>query len=981
MSLSVPAITSARAAGRRRWLFIALFSVAWIVMLAVAIFGYRVTKGFIGAADAPRALRVELETWGDLLSHVKDAETGQRGYLITGRDVYLAPYLNAEGAIAHDLQRLSAISLEPEMTDKVREARQIVDEKLREIAATVELVRRGDEHAAMMRVRSDEGHLLMARLRTIVWEARDSLTTRLHRSEEAASQHATRAITTVVGGGILGLLTLSLAIASLKQTIVGREEAESELDRFFSLSLDLLCIMGTDGLMRRLNPAWTETLGFSLDELKTKPYIEFVHPEDVARTLAEARSLVHDKATVSFENRYLCSDGSYRWLLWKAKLVEDVNEVYAAARDITVRKDLETNLRDAMELAEQASRAKSEFLANMSHEIRTPMNAICGMSELLLATPLTREQTDYLSLIRESSDALLEIINAILDFSKIEAGRVELDERAFSLHDTIGNALRSLAIRAHEKGVELAFRVAPDVPERVIGDAGRLRQVLVNLVGNAVKFTERGEIVVNVSALETTDTAVQLKFEVRDTGIGIPTDQQRAIFESFAQSDPSIARRFGGTGLGLAISARIVRLMDGELSVQSAPGRGSVFCFAIPLTRAPQRTRSRSRAKSDEERIAALSVLVVDDNATQRGILAEILRSWNAHVGEADSGKDALAQLDLAAQASKPFHLALIDERMPTMDGFELGERIRSDPQTSATILIMLSSGNEPSSRRAEALGAALRLTKPVKKSHLFEGLRSVLPGSEPKLSMMPTSSLPPARALDVLVAEDNRVNQLLIVRLLETAGHRVTVVADGQGAIEATAEHAFDVVLMDVQMPNVSGPEAIAAIRAREQRSGQHVVIIAVTAHALKGDRDKYVALGADGYVPKPIDTKELLWTMRSLTRSPSRQPVEELVYDAEAVLGNAQGNTALVRELAAVLATESAELMGRIELGFANGDYQQVQQAAHALKGAVSNFRAEEAVTAAAYVETRARSNTLLPGDLERLTHAIDTLTRALG
>jgi CheY-like chemotaxis protein len=294
--------------------------------------------------------------------------------------------------------------------------------------------------------------------------------------------------------------------------------------------------------------------------------------------------------------------------------------------------------------------------------------------------------------------------------------------------------------------------------------------------------------------------------------------------------------------------------------------------------------------------------------------------------------------------------------------------------------MLMLSSASEPASQRANALGVAIRLSKPVKRSDLLDALCAVLPGSEPKLMAKPMSSVPPGRGLDVLVAEDNRVNQLLIVRLLETGGHRVTVVGDGQEAIDATAAHRYDIVLMDIQMPHVSGPAAIAAIRARERETGQHLIILAVTAHALKGDRAKYLALGADGYVPKPIDRRELLWAMRSLTRTSAGDGSDEQVYDQQAVLGNAQGNTELVRELAELLNTESAELMSRIEVGFANGDYQQVQQAAHSLKGAVSNFRAEEAVTAAAYVETRARTKTLLPGDLERLTRAIETLNRAL-
>ncbi|HEV2991384.1 MAG TPA: two-component regulator propeller domain-containing protein [Candidatus Angelobacter sp.] len=518
-------------------------------------------------------------------------------------------------------------------------------------------------------------------------------------------------------------------------------------------------------------------------------------------------------------------------------------------------------LNQAKETAEAATRSKSEFLANMSHEIRTPLNGVVGMLELTRQTALTREQCEFLGMANDSATSLLAVINDILDFSKVEAGKLELEAAAFDLEEAVGEALRTVALRAHQKKLELTYSFAAGLPNFVIGDAARLNQVLINLLGNAIKFTETGEVGLLVEAAEETAAGMTLRFSVSDTGTGIPEDKQQIIFEAFSQADTSSTRKFGGTGLGLAICTRIISLMHGKIAVESQVGKGSTFSFTAVFTVPPE--SGLATPAEHISKLAGVPVLVVDDNFTSCRILESILSSWGMVPLTTGSAKTALQIILAANNKGAPLPLVLIDARMPGTTGFDLVEEIRAQAELSPAILMMLTADDyHGTAHRCQELGIAEYLIKPLKPSELLCAIRRLLIHEEPS-TVVPASERDAQQrhqSLQILLAEDNVINQRLAVRLLEKLGHKVVVAQSGCEALEKLQEQVFDLALMDIQMPEMDGFTATETIRQRERNTGSHIPIIAMTAHAMKGDRERCLAAGMDGYIAKPISQEELI-------------------------------------------------------------------------------------------------------------------------
>ncbi len=691
---------------------------------------------------------------------------------------------------------------------------------------------------------------------------------------------------------------------------------------------------------------------------------------------------------------------------------------YGISRDITELKKFQDALREARDAANSANKAKGDFLANMSHEIRTPMNAIIGMSELLAQTELNNEQHDYINLVRESADALLHLLNEILDFSKIESRKLQLESIPFSLRDVIERTGQTLSMRAAEKGLELACRVAPEVPDRWMGDPGRLRQIIINLIGNAIKFTDEGEVFVEVCLGERDESVspelVPLRFSVRDTGIGIPEEMHAAVLDPFTQADASTTRRFGGTGLGLAISRQLVELMHGQLLLDSQPGYGTTFYFTAHFATAAQQNVDH---KQELDSLENLPVLVVDDNPTNLRILKEIFTCWRMQPTLADSGGAALDAIHRAAQDGRTFPLAVLDCMMPEMDGFQLAQRIRQEFSPEQTKVIILSSATRGDNvDRYRDIEISRYMTKPVVQSELLDTILHVMQTTGVS-ELRQQDSLPACLPLRVLVAEDGLANQHVAVGMLQAAGHQAVVTSDGRETVSRWQAEPFDLILMDMHMPVMDGIEATEAIRAHEKSTGQHIPIIALTAAAMKEDAQACKNAGMDAYLSKPIHPRQLQEMMaqfapeksvlegmaggRETGSSSSRPDTNDLpsteimvndrggkseligdTIDLRASASRVPGGMRGVRRLAEVFLGECADLMNTLRESIPNGDPAVVQRAAHTLKGSASLFFANRVRDAATRIESAAQGDDLAdtPALLKELEPEVESMLRAL-
>jgi PAS domain S-box-containing protein len=764
-------------------------------------------------------------------------------------------------------------------------------------------------------------------------------------------------------------------IVSLARDVTDRKRAEEALrdseERFrstFENAAVGIAHVDTTGRFVRLNEKYCTIVGYPHDELIQKTVQEITHPDDRGASMPPLWEVLRGVSPgIELEKRYVRKDGSVVWVALCVSLQRDAvnHPAYSISviQDISERKQLEAELRRAKEAAEAANRAKDEFLANVSHEIRTPMNAILGMTDLTLETELTENQRQCLETVKSAADNLLGVINDLLDFAKIEAGKLELIPGDFSLRAAVGDTVRILAVRAHDKGLELIASIQPDVPDDLIGDAGRLRQILLNLVGNAIKFTEHGEVVVQVKEQKGQEeqqgqadlgpsspigSFVDLHFTITDTGIGIPRDQQERIFCAFEQEDTSTTRRYGGTGLGLTISAQLVALMGGAIAVESEPARGSTFSFTARFR------RRLNLPKLDSSRqpvlLHNLPVLIVDDNATNRRILEEWLRGWQMKPDAVADGATAMDALWHAIASGRPYALLLLDARMPDADGLTLAAQVRERVELSATRIILLTSGDFSGDlARSPELRLDAHLLKPIQQDELLKTINGVISRSIGSASAARPAgtreqtqlTAQTARPLRILVAEDNDFNAQLLEQLLGRRGYRVRLANNGREALVRAGEGNFDLLLLDIHMPELDGFQIAQALRERERTTGGHLPIIALTARSRREDRERCLVAGMDDFLAKPIQAADLFAAMdRVVGARPPTEPLGPGLLDPRVLLSACGGDAVILERICQAFRDRLPDQLRAVQDSLQEVDAARLREAAHKLSGMLAAF-----------------------------------------
>ena len=774
-------------------------------------------------------------------------------------------------------------------------------------------------------------------------------------------------------GQLVGIQGIFSDITDQRRAEFALEQERSRLDSLMQNLPDLIWFKDVDGRYLRVNPAlariWNlrdpeDAIGLTDADVFSAEFAQQLRTQD-AGVLATGEPLV------ALEERMVLRDGRVEWVSTTRLPLNDAagNRIgtFGVSRDISQMKQTQDVLHQAKEAAESANRAKSDFLANMSHEIRTPLNAVIGLTELLLDHETGVTQREYLRMVRDAGESLLAVVEDILDYSKIEAGKLLLEQINFSLRDEVGNTMKSLALRAHHKRLELACHIGLDVPDDLEGDPHRLRQVLFNLVGNALKFTERGEVLLDVTLERQTDDEIELHFVVRDTGIGVPAEKLAAIFQPFEQADSSTTRRYGGTGLGLGIASRLIEMMHGRIWVESLEQLGSHFHFTATFGRGNTNLKDPPLPGILND----LSVLVVDDNTTSRGILVEMLTAWGLKPIVASGTAEAIVTLHSLAESGSPCGVVLVDSQMPGEDGFQLAARLKQQPQLCPNTVMMLTAGDNPDDiARCQRLGVAGYVIKPVKQSELLEAVVSATMDVESAPTPLPAVKRP-ARSLNILLAEDSPMNQKLAIGLLERWGHDVTVAENGLIAVSLVRERRFDVVLMDVQMPEMDGLEATRVIRKEEPAFGQpRVPIVAMTAHAMPGDRERCLAAGMDDYVRKPIRADALFRALEDATAMDVAALVADLeaeeqngadsLIDLSTSLAAVNHDQELLRQVMEAFLEEAPVQLQRLQAAWSAGQWTDARRFAHTLKGGLLTFGADDVAQLARTLELSTQSST---------------------